>query len=317
MNRKVRGWVAPAAALVFAALLVLFRNELAAAWLSPGSVFFCALPSAESSVQEEPLLPEGESLLPEADEGVDDGVLIELLNVEKEEGIALSSEAPTVLIYHTHTTEAYLPAEDAPYEETTEWRTNDEQNNVVRVGEELARLLRERGIKVIHDTTDHEPPKLGTAYERSLATMERYQEEYPSLQLYIDLHRDAYILEGEPTLEDYAAIDDTATVNGKKCARLMFVVGTGEGKTGEGFSEKPDYAQNYALALAITEWLNALNPALTRPIRVKTGRYNQHVGRCLLVEVGHNANTLEEALNSMEFLADAIAQAAAAPADGN
>ena len=65
--------------------------------------------------------------------------------------------------------------------------------NIVTVGERLAELLRDRyGISVIHDTTDHEPPKLSTAYSRSVETMEKYKEEYPSITIFIDVHRDAY-----------------------------------------------------------------------------------------------------------------------------
>ena len=128
----------------------------------------------------------------------------------------------------------------------------------------------------------------------------------------IDVHRDAYELSDEVTMEDYAKADDAVEVEGKRCARLMFVVGTGQGKTGAGFSVKPNYPVNYALALALTEHMSAKSERLMRPIRVKTGRYNQHMGkRCLLVEVGHNANTLEEALNSIPYLAEAIAAASA------
>ena len=68
---------------------------------------------------------------------------------------------------------------------------------------------------------------------------------------------------------------------------MMFVVGTGEGATGTGFGEKPDFAANYALAKRITEYLAGIDERLVRNIRVKTGRYNQHISdQCLLVEVG-------------------------------
>ena len=86
---------------------------------------------------------------------------------------------------------------------------------------------------------------------------------------------------------------------------MMFVVGKGDK-----YQDKPFYEVNYALADRITSYLNTIDSKLARPIRVKTGRYNQHVSpNCLLVEVGHNANTLEQALSAVPYLAEGIAYA--------
>ena len=124
--------------------------------------------------------------------------------------------------------------------------------------------------------------------------MQAYREKYPDMDLYIDVHRDAANVEENQ--------DDVVVIDGKRCARLMFVVGKGEK-----YDEKTDFESNYALASAISEKLEAIQSGFTRDIRVKTGRYNQHISdMCLLVEVGHNANTLEEAENSMPYLAQAI-----------
>ena len=91
---------------------------------------------------------------------------------------------------------------------------------------------------------------------------------------------------------------------------MMFVVGTGEGAMGTGFDEMPDFESNHALAEQITAYLNTIDPRLTRNVRVKTGRYNQHIApHCLLVEVGHNANTLEQAFAAIPYLAAGIADA--------
>lgn len=239
------------------------------------------------------------------DKGVSDRVKIELLNVGESGNIDLFGDQPKILIYHTHTTEAYTPTRGYEYKETSKWRTDDNTKNIVAVGKKLASLLHEKyGIQVIHDTTDHEPPKLATSYSRSVLTMEKYKQLYPSITMFIDVHRDAYG-KGEN------GIKDVAVINGKEVARLMFVVGTGEGATGKGFDEMPDFVSNYALAKRLTQWLTDCDEKLTRNIRVKTGRYNQHISsQCLLVEVGHNANSLEQALNATEYLAAAIAEAA-------
>ena len=210
--------------------------------------------------------------------------------------LTLRSDAPSVLIYHTHTTEAYFPSKDTPYRETSSWRTDDNSKNVVAVGEALKEILETQyGFCVLHDMTDHEPPKLATAYERSLLTMQRYHEQYPSIVLFIDLHRDAYENPTKPA--------DYLTINGTETARMMFVVGKGEK-----YEDKPYFDTNYALADRITKYLMSIDEKLARPIRVKPGRYNQHVApNCLLVEVGHNANTIEQALAAMPYLAEGIA----------
>ena len=204
-------------------------------------------------------------------------------------------EKPVVLIYHTHTLESYTATEKYPYKETDgRWRTNDKSRSIVAVGDKLAQELEKCGFTVIHDTTDHEPPKLSTAYERSLVTMEKYRDKYP-IDIYIDLHRDA---SDESNTRDYCVI------NGEQTARVMFVVGHGTR-----YDVKPDFEKNYAAAEAVTQYLRSINPKLARDIREKPGRYNQHVGGiCLLIEIGHNMNTLEQALASTKYVAEGIGE---------
>lgn len=197
---------------------------------------------------------------------------------------------PSVLIYHTHTHEAYEQVEHDRYVAIEAWRTNDHDHSVVRVGQELAELLRMRGFDVVHDTTDHEQHELGTAYTRSLQTLESYERKF---DLYIDLHRDAYIdgVEYNQVLED-----------GQALAQLMVLIGNGEG-----FEVKPYYTENLAFANHLTERINRQIPGLCKDVLVKDGRYNQNIGIfSILVEVGHNRNTLQEALNALPCLADAI-----------
>lgn len=95
-----------------------------------------------------------------------------------------------ILIYHTHTWEAYRQT-DERYQETEKWRTKDERYNVVAVGEALTRALTALGYTVVHDTTAFEPPKLADAYARSLTMLEQRTASGETYDLYIDLHRDA------------------------------------------------------------------------------------------------------------------------------
>ena len=208
-------------------------------------------------------------------------------------GLDLRGEAPKILIYHTHTTEAYTATASSPYVQTSSYRTADAGKSVLAVGEALAERLRTQyGFAVLHDTTDHEPPSLKTAYDRSERTMRKYLEQYPSLVLFIDVHRDA-----SSDAKDYVVVDGSPT------ARLMCVVGQGTK-----YKDKPDFDRNYALAAKLTENLRYIEKRLARDVRVKTGRYNQHVGQLsLLIEVGHNANTLEQALHAIPSLAESLA----------
>lgn len=250
--------------------------------------------------------------LADVDEDVSREVAIRLINVEGMSPLPeLGGDEPSILIYHTHDSEAYRPTEGDEYEPSGNFRTEDDEKNVYAVGEELVRILREEyGIIALHADEKHEKPLITTAYSRSLETMLRYKEEYPSITMFIDLHRDG--------VADTGFEDDFVTVDGLECARMMFVVGTGKsGKTSrfgpeetEGVAaETPDFESNYALAASLTETLLSYNERFMRNIRVKSGKYNQQVSdRCLLVEVGHNGNTLEQAKNSMIYLAKAISQ---------
>ena len=210
------------------------------------------------------------------------------------ESVSDPANPKRILIYHTHTHEAYTPTDDALYVSAEPWRTADTRFSIVRIGEELAHLLRGFGFEVVHDTTDHEPPKLGTAYARSLETVKSHLAE--PFDLLIDLHRDAY---------DEALCPVKAVfTNASNIAPLMMLVGNGEG-----FDEKPDTEKNLLFAQNVTHRLNDLLPDICRPVLIKTGRYNQHLNTpSALIEVGHNENTLQEALASMPYLARALAE---------
>ena len=202
--------------------------------------------------------------------------------------------AGRILIYHTHTHEAYEQTSEDPYEAVETWRTEDAQHSVVRLGAMLAEELRLKGYNVIHDTTDHEQDSINDAYVRSLKTLEGYAQEF---DLCIDLHRDAYS-EGLKTC--YTDED------GSEYAQLMMLVGRGDAYSGE---EKPDYSSNLAFAQTLTGALNVQKDGICRNVTVKTGRYNQHIGKNnILVEVGHNQNTLNQALASIPCLAEGIHQ---------
>ncbi len=213
-------------------------------------------------------------------------------------------EGKRILIYHTHTWEAYQQVDGARYQETEKWRTKDDSCNVTAVGRALASSLTALGFTVVHDETTFEPPDLDGAYGRSLAMLEERQAAGERYDLYIDLHRDA--------LASSSTVRRTVNIAGEDVARFMVLVG--KGTTG-GYAEKPDWEKNHALAQRITDALNSQHDGLARDIKVKTGRFNQHVAPCcVLLECGVNSNTLEEVLRGVPYLAQAIADALSVPA---
>ena len=232
--------------------------------------------------------PKMEFELPGENEHAD---LIVLEDAAVQEDHTQPVERPRVLIYHTHTHEAYAQTAADPYRETESWRTEDQTHSVVRVGEALAALMTDYGFDVVHDTADYEYPKLNTAYARSLDMLETKRGE--TFNLCVDLHRDAWD----------KSMAECACIGSQRAAQLMMLIGNGGN-----FDIKPDYEANLAFAARLTDRINALCDGLCRPVMVKNGRYNQHLFTpSVLIEVGHNLNTLDEALASMPVLAEALA----------
>lgn len=205
----------------------------------------------------------------------------------------LRQDAPTVLILHTHATESYSGEE---YAQSSAYRTLDEHYNMVSVGEELARLLEEAGIQVIHDTTLHDYPSYTGSYEEARQTVRRYLEAYPSIRLVLDLHRDA------AEDENGNQVATTTRLPIGETAQLMLVLGSDAGGL-----EHPGWERNLALAVKLQAALEKQNPGITRPTRLTTQRYNQDLlPGMLLVEVGAAGNTRDQALLAMEPLSQAI-----------
>ena len=235
-------------------------------------------------------------ILPEEEETVaSEAFVVEVLLDEPE----LRQVNRRVLIYHTHTFEAYEQTADEPYVETEKWRSKDSGHNVIAVGEALANSLKALGIAVVHDKSIFEPPSLDRAYERSLEMLEQRLADGENYDLIIDLHRDA--------LSSQTTIKKTVNIGGERVARFMVLIG--KGTTG-GYAEKPNWENNLVIAEAITDAMNAQCDGLARNVKIKTGRFNQHISdRCILIECGMNMNTLTEVLAGIPYLAEAIRQA--------
>ncbi|MCI7018264.1 MAG: stage II sporulation protein P [Clostridiales bacterium] len=201
----------------------------------------------------------------------------------------LRGEEPTVLIIHTHTTESYTRV-DEPYTESAAWRTTDEGYNMVSIGEVVREILEENGIPVIHDRELHDYPSYNGSYTRTRAAIIDYVNQNGSIQLILDLHRDA-AGEGSHQMRTLAAVD------GEPSAQLMLVMGT----------NYDTYEDNLSLALKVHAQLEAQCPGITRPLQLRAARFNQDLcPGTLLVEVGAAGNTHPEAQRAAEELAKAI-----------
>lgn len=209
-----------------------------------------------------------------------------------------SVEGPVILIIHTHSTEAYTPTSDTVYEASASYRTKDTSYNVVRVGQAMAELLNARGIKTIHDTALHDDSGYDDSYERTAEVISSYLQEYPSIQMVIDVHRDA-VADSQG-----AQLALCSEVEGQRAASLLFVMGTDAAGL-----EHPHWQTNLSMALKLQALCEKEAPGLFRELSLRAQRYNQHLTPySLLLEVGTAGNTLPEALLSAEFFADQLAQ---------
>jgi len=207
------------------------------------------------------------------------------------------TEDPQILIIHTHTTESYTMDGTDIYVPTGDARTIDSYYNVVRVGEEIAKVLRQAGFGVIHDTELYDYPNYSGAYQRSAQSVEEWREQYPSICVVLDVHRDAL------AAADGTVYKTAAEINGEKTAQCMLVVGTDDSLGTPG-----GWQENLAFAVQIESRLNADWPTLARPIALRPTRFNQELSPCsMLVEVGSHGNTLQEALAAGRYFASSLA----------
>ena len=209
------------------------------------------------------------------------------------------TDAPQVLILHTHTTEGYMQYDAGYYNKGDRNRTEDHRRNVCAVGEAIRLVLEQAGITAIHDTTVHDSPVYSGAYTRSATTAEAYLKKYPTIRVVLDIHRDA-ILQGDTTL-----IKPTALVNGKNAAQLMLITGV----VSTASLPHPAWEQNLTFSAHLQRALGEVSPDLVRPLNTVASRYNQQLSPgWVLVEVGSEGNTVEEAVYSGQLLGQTLVE---------
>lgn len=191
---------------------------------------------------------------------------------------------PQVLIYHTHATESYLPSTSGNY------HTTKEANTVREVGDVLEQTLESKGISVIHDKTIHDNPSYDASYDRSYDTVEAILKKYPSIELIIDLHRDAVAGSGS---------GPTESVNGQTCASYFYVLG----------SAADNYETNRAFLNKLNREAEVNFDGYTGNLLDRPYRYNQDLcEKGMLIEMGNNRNHISDVRRCAEVFGQILAE---------
>ena len=204
---------------------------------------------------------------------------------------------PLVLVYHTHTTESYIPYDNGSFSSAYPTRNTDENANMLKVGDALCAVLEANGISVIHDRTVYDE-KYNGAYDKSREGVKALLERYPQVLITLDIHRDAVYY------NDTTRIKPVTVINGKKAAQLMIISGA-EGGNVEDF---PHWESNLRFALQLHKAANSKYEMLMKPLYFCNRKYNMDLTPySLLIEVGTDVNTIEEATHSARLLGDSLA----------
>lgn len=200
-----------------------------------------------------------------------------------------------VLIYHTHSCECYMDEDAGYYYDDWYPRSTDGDQGVIAVGDRIADELKKSGIGAVHDTTLHDYPSYDGSYARSWDTISAYREKYPGIVVTIDIHRDAM------TASDGTKYKPTFSYQGEKAAQIMIMSGYDES------GDFPFWEDNLTFALKLQKECEDSYPGMTRALDFGEFSYNMDFNNgSLLIEVGTDANTVDEATLSGELLGKAL-----------
>ena len=204
---------------------------------------------------------------------------------------------PQVLILHTHATESYLLHNEDYYTDKDSSRNTNNEYNMVALGKIIADRLNAEGIVALHDTTQHDNPSYNESYSRAADTICSYTDKYPSIKIVIDLHRDAI------AANDTDKVKVTTEIDGKKAAQIMLVMGSQSGSV----KNFPNWKENLKLATKLQQTVEVMYPSLARSIHFMSKNYNESLTTgSMLIEIGTDGNTLDEAKYSAELLSNAL-----------
>lgn len=193
---------------------------------------------------------------------------------------------PQILIYHTHSQETYADSV-----------AGDASTSILGVGEYLSAILRQQyGYNVLHHMGLYDVESRDYAYSNAAKGLEQVLAENPSIEVIIDLHRD----------EMQEGVRLVTQLQGRATAKFMFFNGLSYTRERGEITTLPNpYIQeNLSFAFQMKLAADEYYPGLTRKSYLKGYRYNlQYRPKSLLVELGAQTNTLEEAMNACPLLA--------------
>lgn len=201
--------------------------------------------------------------------------------------IVIDDRYPPVAIYCTHSSETYLPDDNRTHADSERGLIND-------VALELAKVLSQLSFRTVFVDTVHDSPEYTQSYIKSRETVKQLLEEDKTWGAVIDVHRDSI-----PGQKTGAVVD----INGKKAAQLLIIVGSDQRK------DNPYWEKNLAFAEKLYSEAENTYPGLVRGVRVKPGTYNQDLyAPSILLEVGNEYNSLEEASYGADLFAEILAR---------
>lgn len=205
--------------------------------------------------------------------------------LEKDMTIEQNVAGPQILIYHTHSQECFADSDP-----------NDSSTTIVGAGERLKEVLENTyGFQVLHHIESYDLPDRNKAYSSAKGSIEQLLADNPSIQVVIDLHRDAMPEEKRQVIE----------IDGRPTAKFMFFNGLSYNrKTGPiTYLKNDNLESNLAFSFQMQKAANEYYPGVTRKIYLKGYRYNMHLmDKYLLIELGAQNNTVEEAMNACDIL---------------
>ncbi|MBE6837108.1 MAG: stage II sporulation protein P [Ruminococcus sp.] len=230
---------------------------------------------------------------------ISNDTLLELSNQKPDLKIELDSSEPQVLIYHSHATESYEPYSRDFYDADFSSKTTDITKNMIAVGEEIVSQLEEAGICTLHDKSIHDYPSYNDAYNSSRKSVIEILEQYPSIKVVLDIHRDGI------EREDGTRIAPVVEVDGEKAAQVMIISCCDDGS-----GNIPLYKENFKLASLFQSQLETDYAGITRPVLFDSRFYNQDLSvGSLLIEIGSHGNSLSEAKLSGRLVGKSISDA--------
>ena len=205
-----------------------------------------------------------------------------------------NTKGPKVLIFHTHSQEAFADS-----------KAGDVNTTIVGVGKYLSEQLNALGLETMHhdgvyDLINGQLDR-SKAYQQAEVGVKNILNQYPSIEVIIDLHRD-----GVPETTHLVT-----EIDGKQVAKIMYFNGLCRTKSNGDLTSMPNpYIQdNLALSLQMQLESEKLYSGFTRRIYLKGYRYNMHLmPKSLLIEAGAQTNTVEEIKNAMDLLAKILSK---------